>query len=312
MSFHCPESTPWQVLPPVPEEAPGIQKTSLWSQLFGCNCALEDDDLLLCRLQGHECQMKTISCERLLSDDCEEDAESDSAYWTTTLEESRESRIDGLRGMHPKVTQGAVLPELDRKGELESLMRNIRSLHDDLFVQKGWELECLHDDKHCMYSINKRRVRVFSLPSDIPVPDSRHLRSTIGSSPLLAASAKIAAGIIVNDGPLKQPLFDYLLQTGVNEHYDARGTENPTAVTGAASDLEFFVPAMVYAASLRHATEEERFACMEQAARQADLRHAAANRPNHCKPMPGGLRPGPSRISNGSSGSVLIAPHGGA
>merc|ERR1711879_590490 len=79
-----------------------------------------------------------------------------------------------------------------------------------------------------------------------------------------------ASRIMVNDGPLRQPLMDYLLQTGRNEHYDARGTENPEAVTGNGRSLEFtHTP---YSAG-------DRIEAMKHATQQAEVRRRCSSQP---------------------------------
>eukprot|EP00971_Amphidinium_carterae_P085310 1687597-Amphidinium_carterae.1 len=41
----------------------------------------------------------------------------------------------------------------------------------------------------------------------------------------------------VVDGPLRQPLMDYLLHTGKNEVYDTKGLENPSEVSPCQSSV---------------------------------------------------------------------------
>jgi len=140
--------------------------------------------------------------------------------------------------------------------ELEALIWST----GDLFVSRGWDLVHSRDDR---YTMNGRGIRLFLLPLGIPAPDSVHLANTVGVD-----AAQRAGRIMVNDGPLRQPLLDYLLQTGHNEHYDARGTENSAAVTGAAKHLEFNPPPY-----------GDRIEAMRHATQQADMRRRIVGPP---------------------------------
>mmetsp|Transcript_34195 Transcript_34195/g.78000 ORF Transcript_34195/g.78000 Transcript_34195/m.78000 type:complete len:274 (+) Transcript_34195:108-929(+) len=125
-----------------------------------------------------------------------------------------------------------------------------------VFEKEGWAIEHLHDDR---YLINDREVCIFMLPAGVPGPQAKEVERAL--SP---AVAHFASRMMVTDGPLLQPLLDYMLQTGQNEHYDAKGTENPAAVTGAGRRLEFYFG--------NHQNPNDRVEAMMQATMQAEMR----------------------------------------
>jgi len=165
--------------------------------------------------------------------------------------------------------------------ELHAIMHGCLAL----FSEKG--LEILHSGGDG-YIINGRSVRLWLSQSGSDPQNTLHLRSKVNDE-----TARRAARVLVLDGPLRQPLLDYLLQTGVNEHYDARGTENPTAVTGMARNLEFRVPLNA---------SNDRVEAMRQAAAQAEIRHytSATSRGS----IPHAPEPVPSPLFN-DAGSLL-------
>merc|ERR1711957_131961 len=88
--------------------------------------------------------------------------------------------------------------------------------------------------------------------------DFSHLVKLVGEG-----SAKLASRILVNDGPLRQPLLDYMMQTGSNEHYDTQGTENPEQVTGLGKHMSFARPG---------GPDDDRLQAMKDATAQANFR----------------------------------------
>jgi len=245
---------------------------SAWSQLFGfgCSCTPDDDEILL-NLGASQMEC----CYRPEDDHLGEDDFGKRGFCSSPETQSftlEANRIGGLRGMSSM--KGAATADIDDLEEdllkeLEAMMDDLCNLRSELFAEKGWEIHHLEDD---MYSINDRSVRLFLLPATFPLPDCRHLSNKLGPG-----TTHLAAGIMVHDGPLRQPLFDYLVVTGINEHYDARGTENPSAVTGYARSL-----------SLSLYDTDDRIDAMRHATAVADMRQRAAHRSPTC----GSLRAG--------------------
>mmetsp|Transcript_35607 Transcript_35607/g.75815 ORF Transcript_35607/g.75815 Transcript_35607/m.75815 type:complete len:331 (-) Transcript_35607:203-1195(-) len=129
----------------------------------------------------------------------------------------------------------------------------------DTFVQRGWDLAHLCGER---YSLNGRTIKLFLFPPGAPLPYFTHIAPSVGYD-----VAERAARITVCDGSLRQPLLDYLMQTGQNENYDERGTENPVGVTGAGKYLDFNVP-----------LTDDRMIAMKHAKIQAEIRlHASGN-----------------------------------
>jgi len=161
-------------------------------------------------------------------------------------------------------SDGDVTLKKNKRGELGQeldvlvLMSDIMNLHHELLAENGWKLKHLND---AHYSINGRKVLITSPSSNIS-PEWAHLSSKLGPG-----TARMASTLMVHDGPLEQPLFDYLMQTGLNEHYDTRGTENPGAVTGVARALDFAVPQTALC---------DRIDAMRHAKAQADVRHSTS------------------------------------
>lgn len=141
-------------------------------------------------------------------------------------------------------------------GSLESEIDEVVWSSGDVFITRGWEIVHIHGDR---YSLNGRSVKLMLLPHSAPVPDIAHVAPSLGHD-----VAERAARVMVCDGSLRQPLFDYLLQTGMNEQYDQRGTENPAGVTGAAKHLEFNV-----------IPTADRLVAMQNATIQAEVRRRA-------------------------------------
>jgi len=154
--------------------------------------------------------------------------------------------------------------ERDRKhyeGHEFVLMSDIMNVHQELLTENGWKLAHVDGDH---YLANGRKVRISSPSAQwTSAPEWEHLSSKLGPG-----TAKMASGLMVNDGPLQQPLFDYLMQTGKNECYDTHGTENPGLLTGAAKMLEFLVPETVLS---------DRYEAMQAAKAQAKWRQATSD-----------------------------------
>merc|ERR1719321_1154147 len=99
---------------------------------------------------------------------------------------------------------------------------------------------------------------MFLLPSIVSQPSYEHLSKHLRNDVVHRASR-----IIVVDGPLHQPILDYLFHSGINEHYESAGTENTTSPGWLGKALEFQVPPM---------HPEDRISAMRQAAAQAEYR----------------------------------------
>lgn len=125
-----------------------------------------------------------------------------------------------------------------------------------LFESKGWEIVPKGGER---YSLNGRGIKLRLVPAGAMPPHFQHLLGYVSYE-----VAERATRITVCDGPLRQPLLDYLLQTGQNESYDQRGTENIAGVSGAAKLLDFNV-----------APTGDRIYAMKSAMIQADLRRLA-------------------------------------
>lgn len=139
--------------------------------------------------------------------------------------------------------------------ELEAVMWRC----DNIFATRGWELSPIGsgDDR---YELNGRSVKMQLERLGTYRASYQHLVRDFGLD-----VAERAARIIVCDGPLRQPLLDYLLQSGQNESYDQRGTENVAGVTGPAKYLDF-----------NSAPTGDRLSEMNMAMRQAAARRQAS------------------------------------
>lgn len=236
-----------------PVSDPADEAASVSKSLFGCTgcCTVSDNDIL------SWVDVRRLGMDDTVQDgeDCDdvnlEDAESDDCDWKLL---GNNSLYSGLGGMHDKQQGQAGIRE-----ELKSLAW----LTGDLFESEGWDIIQVSGESGDRFKINGRKVRIFLLPEGTPLKDHSHHSRRFG-----APTAKKAAHIMVHDGPLKQPLLDYLMQTGKNEHYDARGTENPVAVTGEARKMEFKVPATAL---------DDRIDAMKHATAQASARRRSAN-----------------------------------
>lgn len=234
--------------------------TCFSGQLFGCSiCTVDDSDIFphgnLRRLGdtwaveveggGSEVDGSEVGAGVAEEESSVEDEDDASSLEDVDLGVPQWLPPTFVAGRHPS--------EVTIDQEIEALILGT----GDAFATKGWELTRLGGDR---YAINGRNVRLSLLPLGSPVPSSSHLAGKLGKT-----AAQRAARLTVHDGPLRQPLLDYLAETGQNEFYDARGTENPVAVTGAARNLEFHVPSHV-------GNSGDRVEAMKQAILQADMR----------------------------------------
>lgn len=216
--------------------------SELSEQFFGCTiCTVNDSDFMhrSYSISRYEAESDAAGPEDF--DGLDEDDPDDHGLFSHFFDK-------GLRGMEKK--------KPGMRASVEEELKSLMWSTGDLFTEKGWEIE--HVRSHDRFSINGREVRIFVLPPGTPLSDFSHHTRMIG-----LGTAQKAAHIMVHDGPLRQPLLDYLFQTGKNEHYDARGTENPVAVTGLARNLEFSVP---------DAALGDRIDAMKHATAQADER----------------------------------------
>jgi len=254
----------WRPDQQMPVFDPAHKAISFTEQLFGCTacCAVGDNDVPIC-----------INIQQFGLDEIGQDGEDwdelfcrmedmERTESSPTESEEHYSKLignNGLRGMN-NTSEGS-RQKADIQEELESLAEST----GDLFEAQGWDIVQVSDDR---FDINGRKVRIFLLPRGTPLKDySLHSRR------FGPPTAQRAAHIMVHDGPLKQPLLDYLMQTGLNEHYDARGTENPVAVTGEARKIEFEVPATALGSAM---SEDSRLDAMKHATAQAVVRRKSA------------------------------------
>lgn len=175
--------------------------------------------------------------------------------------------------------------------ELEELMEN----SGDVFDRSGLEIRHHHDDH---YFINDRSVRLLVLTRSAAKLDLDHYPKILGKF-----AKEMNNIILVQDGPMWQPLVDYVLQTGMNELYDFCGTQNPVEVVGAARNFSFEPSTAL----------EDRFAAMRFATAEANIRISVANNEKGYR-LGQKLRTGPSRHSKGSvfASRNAFASQGGA
>jgi hypothetical protein len=259
---------------------------SFSERLFRCNCAVGDDTDFL---QDNSPQMP---CEPRCYGHRDEDGnmkpcygedadDSDVLFDTVSLDD-----LLGPVGLGPP-TGGLSAPASDVTNielELEELMEN----SGDLFDRKGLEINH-HREDH--YSVNGRSVRLLVLSRNVAKLDLDHYPAILGDS-----SAEMKNLILVHDGPMWQPLVDYLLQTGKNEFYDSCGTHT-NEVVGAARNIDFTPLAEI----------EDRFASMKFATAEANIRINVANNEKAYR-LRQTLLNGPSRYRKG----VTLASQGGA
>eukprot|EP00933_Yihiella_yeosuensis_P051016 TRINITY_DN4884_c0_g1_i1.p1 TRINITY_DN4884_c0_g1~~TRINITY_DN4884_c0_g1_i1.p1 ORF type:complete len:359 (-),score=38.59 TRINITY_DN4884_c0_g1_i1:324-1400(-) len=143
----------------------------------------------------------------------------------------------------------------DIKGDLKAF----RHACSDLFTQRGWSIRHVQGNR---YKINKREVSLVKMPFGGTVQHAEMF--TFYMDWVSMAAAELAAPITVVDGPMKQPLLDYLLQSGMREVWDRRGTENTDGVAGMGRLHTFNMP-----------TSDDRIAEMGKALAQANARRRA-------------------------------------
>jgi hypothetical protein len=152
----------------------------------------------------------------------------------TSFEASKASAL--LRPPCPTRTLASSSAAGKHVEELEEELEAVILGTGNLFERQGWNLMHAGGDR---YRLGGRTIKLTLLSRSASPPATAHLVASLSLGPNAAAILERAARIAVLDGSLQQPLFDYLLQTGKNEQYDQRGTENPAGVSGAAKNLEF-------------------------------------------------------------------------
>lgn len=140
---------------------------------------------------------------------------------------------------------------------LHQQLEAVRWSAGDVFAARGWSLTRLSAGR---YRFMGRTIKLFLLSPGAPLPFFQHLQKIFDYD-----TAERAATIMVCDGSLRQPLLDYLLQTGQNESYDERGTENIAGVSGAGKFLDWNTQGT-----------DDRILEMTAAKMQADMRRSAA------------------------------------
>jgi len=256
------------------------------SNLFGCGgiCSIDDNDIVTrsrpCFRVGRAqdaCHDHAIDSRDVLeSDDSEFDGSGDEDE-APRLEVNRPRFSAGClpqlpigdgcsasskrgHGQPALSTQSSASTSASSFAALEKDVEALMNKHHQLFQTHGWEVTKMGHG-FSEYLINgERLVRLLQALPGAPLPDTRHLNQMLG--PEVAEQAR---RILVVDGPLQQPLLDYLAQTGRNEQYDKRGTENPESLTPAARMLEFNI-----------LETGDRIDAMRHAKMQADLRRRAA------------------------------------
>jgi len=133
----------------------------------------------------------------------------------------------------------------------------------DLFRRNRWDLVSLGGNR---YGLKGRVVSLCLLPPGDEVSPSFHLQKVVPEE-----VAYRAAQIIVIDGPLRQPILDYLLQTGVNEQWNSIGTENTLSnVHNIHKNVDFLETPQIH--------PEDRITAMTFATYHADVRHQATEK----------------------------------
>mmetsp|Transcript_29425 Transcript_29425/g.63803 ORF Transcript_29425/g.63803 Transcript_29425/m.63803 type:complete len:295 (-) Transcript_29425:324-1208(-) len=181
---------------------------------------------------------------------------------TTSVGEGEDTLSDTVESNRGQVPPGWVCRKgapspLDQDSPLLRELYSFMWIIGELFALKGWSVEHVGGDR---FRLNGRCVKLQLLPEGYPHPDIRHLEGTLGFE--VAARGSFFS---VCDGPLRQPLMDYLLHTGRNESYDERGTENIAIVEGPGKYLDFHI-----------APTDDRILEMRNAMYQADLRRSAS------------------------------------
>mmetsp|Transcript_8818 Transcript_8818/g.15840 ORF Transcript_8818/g.15840 Transcript_8818/m.15840 type:complete len:262 (-) Transcript_8818:59-844(-) len=126
------------------------------------------------------------------------------------------------------------------------------------------EMKVTHVDGN-EFMIGARSVQISFLPigASASIASFSHLVGLVGQVPAMEA-----ARVQVVDGPLRQPLMDYLLHTGKNEVYDTRGLENPNEVTHAGRAMTFVCAPK----SVRESDPNDKLEAMKTATLQAGIR----------------------------------------
>lgn len=238
--------------------------------LSGCSICLVDDEVNIDRIRRQWDRADGILCvqrERTDLDDMVEDESEDTTSAGDTTERTEEE--DSVQKRPSATSDGKATggPRCGLQREVEALLWSA----SDAFAARGWSVVHVEDD---CYVIEQRGVRLTLLPARASAPCFAHLVASFGRE-----VAERGARLTVKDGPLAQPLLDYLLQTGLNESYDQRGTENPGGVTGAAKFLDFVAAPTGPAPAVLDLDidEGDRLASMKQATMEAEVRRRAGS-----------------------------------
>lgn len=154
------------------------------------------------------------------------------------------------------------------------------SQNRQFFSSRGWVVKNVGGDR---YRINERDVRLILVPTGKPIQDFRHLQDVVGW-----ATAKRSARILIQDGPLRQPLLDYLFETGKNESYEKISTE----FVG----HERLVSFAMKGTPLHGADEESKLQAMRTATSQANERQKRASSTQRSSPAPTSRSVTPLRV----------------
>lgn len=233
---------------------------------------------LLCSTSDRRCGAKTTEeyIEEL------EETTSIGEGGDDSISEIESARYQGPPGLIRRNLDGSQDTPLLR--ELEALMR----FAGEFFASGGWLLEATGGDR---FRFNGRGVKLSMRHPGLPPPPFQHLLKATSYE-----TAERAAHFTVCDGSLRQPLLDYLMQTGKNESYDERGTENIAVVEGAGKFLDFNI-----------AGTEDRILEMRSATIQADMRRSATAL--HAGPLGGA--PAGARVSAlQTEGAKLLGSRG--
>mmetsp|Transcript_63487 Transcript_63487/g.200566 ORF Transcript_63487/g.200566 Transcript_63487/m.200566 type:complete len:320 (+) Transcript_63487:69-1028(+) len=273
----------------------GARQTCFGGPLFGgCQiCTVDDDDIHTARgerLRGTWVSLDDGFCatddkRKAGVQELIEDAEEDSTFGG---EESSLEGDDSCAEDHPqhrsaaKASQSAAEDPL--RAELDAVMQSSR----EFFALRGWEIVHVSRDR---YLLNGRTIKLFLLPPGYALPYFTHISAVFGYD-----VAERASRIMACDGSLRQPLLDYLMQTGQNESYDQRGTENPAGVEGAGRIIDFNV-----------AFSGDRMIEMKHATIQAEMRRIVdeeVTRMSALQPERGRASGGPAGLSRGPSAAT--------
>lgn len=220
--------------------------------------------------QDSEIQFIPLGCQSTVclrdEDDDLEEIEVDESESSTPRGRTRQLQLgEGPELSHGVELKGAYAAVEAPPGALKEEVDWLKYSTGNLFPQKGWDLVSLGGN---MYGLKGRKISLYLLPPGSAPSKSyhlSHLRNMFSSEVV-----DRAAWIIVVDGPLRQPILDYLLQTGRNEEWESLSTQNNLSNVHSIHQNTDFVEAPPI-------HPEDRITAMTFARYHADVRHQASD-----------------------------------